>query len=75
MRVTAGTLVGLVASGHSESEILAAYPFSKPKTFAKPWHIQRGGSKKWSCRFLRRENTGRSALIEACWLRHPRHMS
>ena len=27
MRVTAGTLVGLVASGHSFSEILAAYPY------------------------------------------------
>jgi uncharacterized protein (DUF433 family) len=27
MRVTAGTVVGLVASGHSYSEILAAYPY------------------------------------------------
>jgi len=27
MRVTVGTLVGLVASGHSFSEILAAYPY------------------------------------------------
>jgi uncharacterized protein (DUF433 family) len=27
MRVTVGTLVGLVASGHSNSEILAAYPY------------------------------------------------
>jgi uncharacterized protein (DUF433 family) len=27
MRVTAGTIVGLVASGHSEAEILAAYPY------------------------------------------------
>ncbi len=27
MRVTAGTLVGLVASGRSNSEILAAYPY------------------------------------------------
>ena len=27
MRVTVGTLVGLVASGHSESEILDAYPY------------------------------------------------
>jgi uncharacterized protein (DUF433 family) len=27
MRVTVGTLVGLVASGHPFSEILAAYPY------------------------------------------------
>ncbi len=27
MRVTVGTLVGLIASGHSESEILDAYPY------------------------------------------------
>ncbi len=27
MRVTAGTLVGLVASGHSFADILAAYPY------------------------------------------------
>jgi uncharacterized protein (DUF433 family) len=27
MRVTVGTIVGLVASGHAFSEILAAYPY------------------------------------------------
>lgn len=27
MRVTAGTIVGLVASGYSSAEILAAYPY------------------------------------------------
>jgi uncharacterized protein (DUF433 family) len=27
MRVTAGTIVGLVASGHSREEILEAYPY------------------------------------------------
>ncbi|MEP7354987.1 MAG: DUF433 domain-containing protein [Acidobacteriota bacterium] len=27
MRVTAGTLVGLVAAGHSFADILAAYPY------------------------------------------------
>jgi uncharacterized protein (DUF433 family) len=27
MRVTVGTIVGLVASGHSDAEILAAYPY------------------------------------------------
>lgn len=27
MRVTVGTIVGLVASGHSNAEILSAYPY------------------------------------------------
>ena len=27
MRVTVGTIVGLVASGHSDAEILGAYPY------------------------------------------------
>ena len=27
MRVTVGTIVGLVASGHSNAEILVAYPY------------------------------------------------
>lgn len=27
MRVTVGTIVGLVAAGHSDVEILAAYPY------------------------------------------------
>jgi len=27
MRVTVGTIVGLVASGHSSAEILSAYPY------------------------------------------------
>jgi uncharacterized protein (DUF433 family) len=27
LRVTAGTIVGLIASGHSNSEILGAYPY------------------------------------------------
>jgi uncharacterized protein (DUF433 family) len=31
LRVTVGTVVGLVASGHSEAEILAAYPYLEPE--------------------------------------------
>jgi uncharacterized protein (DUF433 family) len=27
MRITVGTIVGLMASGHSQSEILTAYPY------------------------------------------------
>ena len=30
LRVTVGTVVGLVASGHSGAEILAAYPYLEP---------------------------------------------
>lgn len=29
MRVSVGTVVGLVAAGHSEAEILEAYPYLK----------------------------------------------
>ena len=31
MRVTVGTILGLLASGHSEKEILAAYPYLEPE--------------------------------------------
>ena len=31
LRVTVGTLVGLVASGHSNQEILQAYPYLEDK--------------------------------------------
>jgi uncharacterized protein (DUF433 family) len=30
LRVTVGTLVGLLAAGHSEAEILKAYPYLEP---------------------------------------------
>jgi uncharacterized protein (DUF433 family) len=30
MRVTVGTIVGLLAAGHTETEILEAYPYLKP---------------------------------------------
>jgi len=30
LRVTVGTLVGLVATGHSNEEILKAYPYLEP---------------------------------------------
>jgi uncharacterized protein (DUF433 family) len=31
MRVTVGTIMGLLASGRSQSEILAAYPYLQPE--------------------------------------------
>lgn len=30
MRITVGTTVGLMASGHTNSQILAAYPYLEP---------------------------------------------
>lgn len=30
MRVTVGTIVGLLATGHQESDILKAYPYLEP---------------------------------------------
>ena len=30
MRVTVGTIVGLLAAGHQESDILKAYPYLEP---------------------------------------------
>jgi len=31
LRVTVGAIVGLLAEGHSESEVLAAYPYIEPE--------------------------------------------
>jgi uncharacterized protein (DUF433 family) len=31
MRVTVGTIVGLLAAGHTEQEILKAYPYLEPE--------------------------------------------
>ena len=30
MRVTVGTIIGLLASGHTEQDILSAYPYLEP---------------------------------------------
>jgi uncharacterized protein (DUF433 family) len=44
-RVTLGTIVGLVAAGHTEENILQAYPYLKPEdiraalTFAA-WRVE-----------------------------------
>lgn len=35
MRVTVGTIVGLVASGHSDADILIAYPYLEPEDIAE----------------------------------------
>jgi len=59
MRVTVGTIVGLVASGHSNAEILAAYPYLKKKTSAKLWPMPPGGLKRSKCPFRPHELAGR----------------
>jgi len=46
MRVTVGTIVGLVASGHSFSEIIEAYPIWKRKTFVRRWPMRHEGQKR-----------------------------
>lgn len=33
LRVTVGTILGLLASGHTEDEILAAYPYLEKEDF------------------------------------------
>ena len=35
MRVTVGTVVGLVASGHSREEILKLYPYLEPEDISE----------------------------------------
>jgi uncharacterized protein (DUF433 family) len=35
MRVTVGTVVGLVASGHSREEILRLYPYLEPEDISE----------------------------------------
>lgn len=35
MRVTVGTVVGLVASGHSREEILRMYPYLEPEDISE----------------------------------------
>lgn len=39
MRVTAGTLVGLVASGKSQDEILALYPYLEKDDIVQALHF------------------------------------
>ena len=35
MRVTVGTIVGLLASGHTREDILAMYPYLEPEDIAE----------------------------------------
>ncbi|MCS6939429.1 MAG: DUF433 domain-containing protein [Roseiflexus sp.] len=46
LRVTVGTIVGLVASGYSTADILHAYLYLEEVTYGKRWHMPRGVSKK-----------------------------
>ena len=46
MRVTVGTVVGLVAAGRTRDEILREYPSSRPRTSARPCPTPRGERRK-----------------------------
>ena len=50
MRVTVGTIVGLVASGHGFSEILTAYPYLEEEDIRQSQAMPRGALKKSKCR-------------------------
>ena len=43
MRVTVGTVVGLLAAGRSRAEILQAYPYLERRTSINPWPTPPGG--------------------------------
>ena len=58
MRVTVGMIVGLVASGHAFSEVLAAYPYLEDEDVRQAWPAPRGGSKSSKCRSRQREFHG-----------------
>ena len=40
MRVTVGTIVGLVASGHSRDEILRLYPYLEADDISEAWRVE-----------------------------------
>jgi uncharacterized protein (DUF433 family) len=49
LRVTVGTVVGLIASGHSEADILKAYPYLEAEDLREAlayaaWHLERANS-------------------------------
>ena len=50
LRVTVGTVVGLLAAGRSAEEILSAYPTLSEKISVNPWPTPPGGWK--NARFL-----------------------
>jgi uncharacterized protein (DUF433 family) len=58
MRVTVGTVVGLVATGHSFSEILAAYPYLEEEDIRQARLMPRGESKRSKCRCQLHEDPG-----------------
>jgi uncharacterized protein (DUF433 family) len=50
MRVTVGTIMGLLAAGRTQSEILAAYPYLEAEDSRRRWLTRRGGPKRSSFR-------------------------
>jgi hypothetical protein len=55
LRVTVGTIVGLVATGQREEEILRLSPTWKQRTFARPCRTPPGAPRKLRSRCRHRE--------------------
>ena len=52
LRVTVGTVLGLLASGHSEEEILRAYPYLEPEDIRAAlayatWRVEERERSRW----------------------------
>jgi uncharacterized protein (DUF433 family) len=51
IRVTVGTVVGLVASGHSREDILRLYPYLEPEDISEALAYAAGSPMSLMCRF------------------------
>ena len=63
MRVTVGTIVGLVAAGHSFADILKAYPYLEEEDLREALAYAPGGWKKLSCPLPPREDPDRHEFV------------
>jgi len=65
MRITVGTIVGLVASGASFEEILQLYPYLESEDIGPQWHTLPGGprSAKRPCR-PREDSAGHESFTQ-----------
>jgi uncharacterized protein (DUF433 family) len=70
MRVTVGTVVGLVASGHANAEILAAYPYLEGETFGGRLLMRLGGSRRSSSPYPPHETPQRHELNPVTQIMH-----
>ena len=57
LRMTVGTIIGLLASGLSIAEIIQMYPYLNQKTFWKRYLMPHGVQRKLKFRWLLHENS------------------